>query len=207
MIFCEICTTLTYQRHHIAYTSSQAIWLSDGVDMHIILGLIALIGGAYFWANRIRNAADMTRDLGDLAGDALGAARRFGFSKRANVHPVESLDDSSVATAGTALAFLELGGLANKDQHESLIRSIRTHLGMNHSDAEEAIILARWLITESGGASSGLTRLGKRLHKLSGHDGFAPLMAILNDIGSENGSLSVQQKEALHEIAQVFRIQ
>ena len=67
--------------------------------MPFIIGLIGLTTAAYFWANRARNAANMTNDLAGMASDVLSAARRFGFSRKLNLHPVESIDDPKLATA------------------------------------------------------------------------------------------------------------
>ena len=67
--------------------------------MPFILGLLGLIAAAYFWANRARNAANMTNDLAGMASDVLSAARRFGFSRKLNLHPVESIDDPKLVTA------------------------------------------------------------------------------------------------------------
>lgn len=175
--------------------------------MHIVLGLIALVGAAYFWSMRARNAAQMTQELGDVASDVLSAARRFGFRRKYEQHPVDSLEDPKVAIAGIGLAFLEIGGLPSTEQHQTLARSLQSHLDLSHKDAEESLVLGRWLMTESGGPSSGLTRLTRRLRKLDAQGGFGPLMSVLGDIGqAADGKLSVQQSEALHEIGTIFRL-
>jgi hypothetical protein len=40
--------------------------------------------------NRARNAAHVASDVVDMAETVLGAARRFGFRRKADRHPVES---------------------------------------------------------------------------------------------------------------------
>lgn len=175
--------------------------------MPFILGLLGLIAAAYFWANRARNAAHMTNELAGVASDVMAAARRFGFSRKLNLHPVESIDDPKLASAACGLAFLELDGLPTAEQHDALTRSVQSHLDLAHDKAQEALILGRWLVTESGGASPGFTRLLRRLFKLQGRDALAPLMAVLNDTAqSSHTGLSVRQKEALEEVTQIFRL-
>jgi hypothetical protein len=175
--------------------------------MPFILGILALIAGAYFWAQRARNAADMTRELAGVASDVAAAARRFGFRRRLNVHPVESLDDPDVAIAGAGIAFLELGGLPSTEAQDALARSLQSRLNMAHDKAQEAMILGRWLVTESNGAQPGLTRLVRKLAKMQGTASFEPLMLILRDITEANaGVLSPQQGDALDEVKYIYKL-
>ena len=175
--------------------------------MPIILGLLAAAAGAYFWLNRARNAAFMASDLAGMAQDVMGAARRFGFRRQANVHPVDSLDDADVAIAALAIGYLELGGLPRAEQLEALTRSLQHHLGQSHDQAQEALILGRWLITECGGPGPGIDRLGRRLWKLRGAAGFQPMMDVMKDVADAgDGTTSARQSEALDTLARTFRL-
>ncbi|MGL5009083.1 MAG: hypothetical protein ACRC6I_04325 [Paracoccaceae bacterium] len=175
--------------------------------MPFLLGLLGLIAAAYFWAMRARNAADMTRDLAGVASDVAAAARRFGFRRRGNTHPVESLDDADVAVAGAGIAFLELGGLPSTEAQDALVRSLQSRLEMAHDKAQEALILGRWLVTESQGAQPGFTRLVRKLMKMKGQAGFEPLMAVLRDVvDAAGGTLSPQQGDALDEVKYIYRL-
>jgi hypothetical protein len=175
--------------------------------MPFLLGLLALIGAAFFWAQRARNAAEMTRELAGVASDVAAAARRFGFRRRGNVHPVESLDDADVAFAGAGIAFLELGGLPSTEGQAALIRSLQSRRDMAHDKAQEALILGRWLVTESQGAQPGFTRLVRKLFKMQGQAGFEPLMLVLRDVVEANaGVMSPQQGDALDEVKYIYKL-
>jgi hypothetical protein len=175
--------------------------------MPFILGLLALIGAAYFWAQRARNAAEVTRELAGVASDVAAAARRFGFRRRNNAHPVEALEDANVAVAGAGIAFLELGGLPSTEQQDKLIISLQTRLNMDHDQAKEAVILGRWLVTESQGPQPGLTRLVRKYHKMKGIAGFEVLMMVLRDVTEANtGVMSPQQGDALDEVRHIYRL-
>lgn len=176
--------------------------------MPYIIALFGIVIAAYFWIQRARMAAEATQELAGVAQDVLAAAKRFGFRRKLNLHPVESLEDPDVAIAGAGVAFLELGGLPSAEQQDKLIASLQSHLGQSQGKAEEAAILGRWLVTESGGAQQGLERLTRRLHKMRGMQGFQPLMSVLKDAAaaSRDGLLSARQSEAPEEIARLFRI-
>jgi hypothetical protein len=175
--------------------------------MPFVLALLAVAVGGYVWMNRARNAAYIANDLVDMAQDVMGAARRFGFRRQANVHPVGSLEDANVAVAALGIGFLELGGLPRAEQHEALLRSLQVHLGMGHAQTEEAVILGRWLITECGGPGQGMDRLSRRLWKLKGAAAFTPLMSVLKDVAASGGvATSAKQKDALDSVARAFRV-
>jgi hypothetical protein len=173
-----------------------------------IIALFGIVIAAYFWIQRARMAAEATQELAGMAQDVLAAAKRFGFRRKLNLHPVESLEDPDVAIAGAGVAFLELGGLPSAEQQDRLIASLQSHLGQSHGKAEEAAILGRWLVAESGGALPGLERLTRRLYKMRGAASFQPLMLVLKDVAaaSRDGNVSARQREALDEIARLFRI-
>lgn len=175
--------------------------------MPFFFGLLALIAGAYVWASRARNAGAIAQDLAGMAGDVVNAARAFGFRRRANVHPVDTLDDGRVAVAGLGIAFLEMGGLPSAEQHASLLTSLQHTLAQGRGEAEEAVILGRWLVTECGGPMPGFDRLTKRLYKLDGVARFEPLMTVLKDVAALSPQgLSPRQADALAGLSAVFRL-
>lgn len=175
--------------------------------MPYILGLLGLIGAAYFWAQRARNAAVMTEELAGMASDVMSAARRFGFRRKLNLHPVDSLDDANVAIAALGIGFLELGGLPSRENHTALIEALQVELTQSRDKAEESVILGRWLISESGGPVTGIERLARRLYKQRGIEGFAPMMQILRAVAaSQPSGISAKQTEVLESLSTIFRL-
>jgi hypothetical protein len=175
--------------------------------MPVILGLLALITAVGIWMYRARMAADTMNQIGDLVGDVASAARRLGFRRRNNMHPVESLDEPNVAIAGAAVAFLEMGGIPTAEAQDKLNVSLQHHLSLPQDQAAEAIILGRWLMTESMGPQPGFVRLVKRLYKLRAHDGFAPLMAVIGDAARGAGNvLTPRQRDALDEVRVIYKL-
>lgn len=176
--------------------------------MHIILGLIGALTVAFIWVTRMRNAAEMTHELAGVAGDVMAAARRLGFRRKLDTHPVESLDEPNLAIGAIGIAFLELGGLPTAEQQDALLTALQSRTGQTPKDAEETLILGRWLVTESNGPSQAIPRLARRLAKIDRAGSFTPLMAVLNDVAQAGRSdgVSDKQRDALTEIAQAFRL-
>jgi hypothetical protein len=176
--------------------------------MPYLIALLGLLGGAAFWFYRMRAAGQAAQDLVGVAQDVISAARRFGFRRRYNEHPVDSLQDADVAIAGAALAFLDLASLPTAEQQDALLISLQSRLGHDKAKAEEAMILGRWLVTECGGSDAALKRFSRKLVKMKGTDALQPLMQVVRDVAASgrDGALSTRQKDSLDDIARTFRL-
>ncbi len=175
--------------------------------MPILLALLGAMAGAYFWMNRARDAANMAGDIAGMAQNAMGAARRFGFRRQANKHPVDCIEDSNLAVGGLGVAFVELAGVPTAEQHNDLLIGLQSALEISLTDAEELAALGHWFVQECQGPQPGFNRLAKRLRKLSGPQGLLTFMeAIKRLTKSENTPLSQYQIEALNDLQRVFRV-
>jgi hypothetical protein len=175
--------------------------------MPVILGLIGIITAAYFIIMRARTAAELTSDLRDVASDVKAAARRFGFRRRGNQHPVESIDDPKLAIAAIATAFIALDDLPTSDTRAALDVNLRKHLRVGAEEAREIAILGHWFVENCNGATAAIPRLSKRLHTLDKGASFGTLMEIIQGtLKAADKTLSQRQGEALHDIKLAFRI-
>lgn len=175
--------------------------------MAYILGLLALAAGALIWIQRARNAAEISHDVIDMAQTAMGAARRWGFRRKTNVHPVDAIDEPPLAIGGLATAYLELEGLPTAEAKEAMTGALRAGLDITQKDAEELVILGHWFVQECSGPVNATPRLARRLYKLTGPEGLAQVMPVISAISETGGgSLTDRQREALDEIKSAFRI-
>lgn len=173
--------------------------------MPYIVAAMGAIAAIYFFVIRARNAADIASELVGAAADVQAAARRFGFRRRANIHPVEAVDDPNVAATLVAVSFLELDDYPTDDAKTRLIRALQTEFDVSVTDAEELCVLGRWLMTECQGPQPALTRGARRLYKLTGANDFTALMTVLSAIAPENG-LTDRQRDALDDLKRAFKI-
>ncbi|MCB1337198.1 MAG: hypothetical protein KDK10_07005 [Maritimibacter sp.] len=174
--------------------------------MPIVLALLGILTAAAFWIYRIRGAAQAAEELADVANDVRLAARRFGFKRRSGQNAIDSIDEPQVAVAAIAVAFLELDELPTRDQQIALGRGLQHELRVSLGDAEELMILGRWLMKECGSAEQAVTRLGRRLYKLDPKASFQPLMGVVKEVASAGAGLSAKQNQALDDLRRAFRI-
>lgn len=171
--------------------------------MHIVLAVIGIVAAVYFFVMRARNAAEMTNELMDVADDVRAAARRLGFRRNKAQHPMDAVDDPNTAAATIAVAFIELDDLPSAEQQDNLLRSLQSTLRVDKSEAEELMVLGRWLMTQCNGPTPAITRAARKLYKMIGSD-VGPLMELLTS-ASKDG-LSDKQSDALDEIKRAFRV-
>lgn len=173
--------------------------------MPYLIALAGLVAAAWYMVMRARTAADMAADLVDVAADVRAAARRFGFRSRANIHPLEAVDDPKVAAATVAVAWLELDGYPTEEAKTALINALGSEFGLGRKDAVELAVLGRWLVTECQGPEPAIARASRRLFKLSGGQHLGAMMGVVQaaTVGTE---LSPRQSEALGEIRRALRL-
>jgi hypothetical protein len=174
--------------------------------MPFILALLAAAGAAYFWYIRAQRAADIATELMDVATDVRNAARRFGFRRRANQHPVESIDDPKIAIGAMGIAFLEMDDLPTADARAATDIALRKHLNISAEEAEEVAILGHWLVEECNGAVQAFPRLAKKLRRMEHPPALETLMNVVQDItAATGGEPSRRQAEALQDLNHIFR--
>ncbi|MGI9393942.1 MAG: hypothetical protein ACR2OY_04790 [Boseongicola sp.] len=170
--------------------------------MHFVVAALAALAAVYFFVMRARNAAEMTTELLDVADDVRAAARRFGFRRHQQTHPVDSIDDPNLAMATIAVAYMELQGLPTEDAKSSLLKALQRELDVDVNEAEELAILGRWLMNECSGAMPAIARTSKKLYRLDKN--VSPLMEVLKDLSDT--PLGDRQCDALHDIKRAFHI-
>lgn len=170
--------------------------------LFVILGVISA-AGVWYW--RLSMARDAAREISNVVGDLANAPRRFGFRRRANAHPVEGVEDPALAITAIATAFLDLSGMPTREDQVALAGVLNSQLGVPADDADEMMILGRWLVGECQGPQPAITRITRRLAKLD-QAAFQKLLPVLNAIGSRQGSLSAGQRDALDEIARILKL-
>ncbi|MBF9035584.1 hypothetical protein HKCCE2091_15155 [Rhodobacterales bacterium HKCCE2091] len=170
-----------------------------------ILATLAAIGlTALFWVTRARLAADAISDLADLFGRGLGAIRRARFRARAEVHPVDAVEDPGLAAGTLAHAFLALGPALTVEARIEHVRAMQTHLGLHLGDAEEILALGDWFIGECGGPAPAVDRIARRLRRIGGPEALDPALRIASAVAARTGGLTDAQRDALARLRRVF---
>ena len=174
--------------------------------MHILIGLIAAATAVYFFFIRARHSAEIATEVADMAQTALGAARRYGFRRRAERHPVDCVEETEIAVAGVATAYLALDGFPTEEARNGLLIGLQSEFGGTLKEAEELAALGQWLVNACNGADAAVPRLARRLKKIAGPPGLVAATGVIGKVAeaSKTGT-SEGQIDALSEIQRIFK--
>lgn len=127
--------------------------------MHILLGLLAILGGAAFWYWRLKAVKEATDDVTDMAGRAWGKWKRYKFRKKAEASPVEAVDDP-VAAAIIMMIAVACEEHPLTPAAEARIRDevVRT---MGIEDPTEVMVFGKWVASHVEDANNVSLRYAK----------------------------------------------
>ena len=152
--------------------------------------LLSIIGAAYFWSGRARNARDAAEDIVHVASDVRLAFRRMGFKRKTNIHPVDAIEDNDQLTAIIAKAFVEKKGVVTLDDIVRMREALQNEFDCTDQRAEDLTIVADWAIRECGTVDAALSRASRRHYKTHEMNGFQSLMRVIGQITCETDLVS-----------------
>lgn len=164
--------------------------------MPVLLALLGLISAAAIWYYRARDAHHAAGDLMEMANDVRLAARRFGFKRKVNVHPVDSIDDPRLAAAGIVAAVAGMGASIEGDDLAEMSRQFQSVFQVERGEADEIITFARWIAEQCGTRSEAVRRLSKRLASLAGGNVRQDLDRMLDAVIAVRGHPCEDQADA-----------
>ena len=154
----------------------------------------------------MRAAGEALDEIADFAQTAVGAVRRYGFRRKTNVHPIDSIDESELAICGLGIAFIELGGLPTSEDKKSMQTSFRVVFKMSEQEADEVASLGHWFSQSCPSPMASFERIARRLKKLSGSSGIDEALPVFRHYASiAKSPISQQQTEALESLGRTFR--
>lgn len=171
--------------------------------MHILIAILAAIGGAIWWWARA-NPRDALSVADDAITIARNAPRKIAFRRQTKEHPVEGIDDTRLAIATIALAFLHLDDLPTRDDLQRLTLVLRKSFRLSAEDAEGMEVLGKWLQTQCGGASETISRVGRRLYKFDGSKSWDALQDVLQQLVGDQ--VTSRQSDALADLRLILKI-
>ncbi len=174
--------------------------------MHILAGVLALILGVAFWIYRLRAASEAAATLADAANDVRLAARRFGFRRKTNLHPVDCVEDARLAAMGVVAAVAQLDRGWDRDVSDIMVRHAQSIFEVDVNEATEMVVFGRWLSDQSGTKAEIVRRLAKRILALAGPDALPDLERMIDAVSlKRDGGQSEDVEDALSTLRRVLR--
>ncbi|MEM9048015.1 MAG: hypothetical protein AAGC92_04785 [Pseudomonadota bacterium] len=174
--------------------------------MPMLLLVLGALGAGLFWYYRVRNAAEATREITEMASDVQSAARRFGFRRQANVHPADAVEDARLVGTALALALASLERLPSEDAYARLTACSRRIFSCPRSEAEEIVVFARWLQAQFTNRDEAVRRLARRLRQLANGDVVADLERMIEAVAPPaEAGYGVETRAVLERVRRTLR--
>ena len=161
--------------------------------MHIIALFVSVVGAIAFFVIRAGMAAQAGRELGNLAGDALGAARRAKFRRSSTTLPLTQIYDEREAVAALLVAITKSEGDLTDVQSKVIQRLVEERLG--YDDGAEILAHARWLTADFVDPEHVVHRVKELLLRNCNEEQRKDIISMLTEvagIGSVPSSIQVQ---------------
>ncbi len=175
--------------------------------MHILIGILTLVGGIAFWVWRTRNAASVAREFIDVADDARAALRRFGYRRVAGKHPLDVVEDSRLAAAGILVAFAKMDGDYTREQMKVIQEECARVFEASDKDAEQMTAYGRWLAHQLANPDEVIRRLSRGLAKSLSNAQSQELLVMAERVAAVEGDgPSDEQSLALKRLSETFAV-
>ncbi|TNE37294.1 MAG: TerB family tellurite resistance protein [Alphaproteobacteria bacterium] len=162
------------------------------------MGVIALISTIAVFIIRAGMVTRASRELGDVAADALGAARRARFRRKATRSPLTQLEDPREAVVAMMVAIAKSEGDITQAQM-AVMSKIATER-LEFEDADEIIAHARWLTQDATDPGIVAQRIARFLTVSCSAEQKADILDILRQVASVGREPSPLQLQAIQTL-------
>ncbi|MEM9096920.1 MAG: TerB family tellurite resistance protein [Pseudomonadota bacterium] len=169
--------------------------------MHILLGLLGIIGALALWYWRIKALRDAAGELGDAAGDVRLAVRRFGYKRRHKTHPADCVEDARLAASGIALAIAGCDGPLSRDELSAMAAEAKRVFGTSQDESTEIAAFGRWVQGQCKTPEEVVRRLSRIVRKEAGADGSMQLIDLVPRVAKADGQeLTERQMDLINQL-------
>ncbi len=170
------------------------------VELHILLGILTVLGAAAFWYYRMKYIGEAASEVVDAAGKLRGAYNRRKFRKKVEGSVLTAIDDpvSAAAVMMTSMA-MERGGIS--DKAEQLIRANIAEIS-GSGDTEEPYVFAKWTSEQVIDANDVSLKLAKLWTGSLTEDERRQFLGMVEEIATCDGPPEPNQQDALRRLAQ-----
>lgn len=175
--------------------------------MHIIIGLITILGALAVWYWRFKMAREAGGELLNAADDLRASVRRLMYKRKHNKHPADSIDDARLAASGIAVAVATMDAPISQAEIDALTVSAQRTFNVQKREADDMVAFGRWIADQCGTPAEAVRRLSKALHRTAGAEAGADMIRMINDVATADGrTLGEAENDAIDTVRRTLGI-
>ena len=155
--------------------------------MHILIGIVTLLGALAVWYWRFKMAREAGGELLDAASDLKSAVRRLKYKRKHDKHPADSIDDARLAASGIAVAVATMDAPLSQAEISALSASAQRTFNIGAGEADDIVAFGRWIADQCGTQGEAVRRLSKALLRTAGAEAGPDMIRMINDVATADG--------------------
>jgi uncharacterized tellurite resistance protein B-like protein len=169
--------------------------------MHIILGVLGVLGAVALWYWRFKAAQEAAGEVANVANDVRLAIRRFGYMRKHKTHPADCVEDPRLAAAGIAAAVAAMDAPLSQAEIDRLTAEAGSVFGVEASEAVDIAAFGRWIAGQCNTPDEAVRRLIRVVRDKAGAEAGPDLLAMVESVATaDGGALDEDEADALQAI-------
>lgn len=169
--------------------------------MHILAALATGIGVILFILWRMQQASNAVRDIAGAAEEVQGVFRRWSWRRKANVNPLDLIDDPREAAATMMVVVAQADGALTEKERLAILARMSQHFGATVKQGEELLARGRWLVQNKVDPSETFRRVIPLIRKKCTQQEQQELLAMLQAVAAADGAIDQSIEQDLARLA------
>jgi uncharacterized tellurite resistance protein B-like protein len=168
--------------------------------MHILMGLVAILGGAAFWYWRVKAIKETADDVTDMAGRAWGKWKRYKFRKKAEASPVEAVDDPVAAAVIMMMAIAAEEHPFTQSAETAIRDAVVKTMGI--ADPTELMVFGKWVASHVEDANNVSLRYAKLWMRDLSQRERKDFLQMVRRVAAADGDVTARQQLKIAKLAE-----
>ena len=175
--------------------------------MHIVLGLLAVLGTALFIWYRLRDAREAGGEMLDAADSLRASVRRLMYKRKHDRHPADSVDDPRLAASGIAVAVATMDGPISQAEIKKLTDLSREIFDVSEREALDIVSFGRWVAGQCNTNAEAVRRLSKIGAREAGPEAAGDMIRLISEVAEAGGgALGEDEMDAIDTVRRAMGV-
>ncbi len=166
--------------------------------MHVILGILGVLGALVFWYYRIRVIGQAANEVVDAAGKMRGAYNRRKFRNKVEGSVLTAIEDPQAAASVMAVAIMEEKGPLSREAEDALRLELKNSI--NVADPVEMTTFSKWVVQQSNDPNNISKKFTKMWTSTLNEKDRRELVKMIQRLSAVDGEPNQAQLEAISRL-------